>query len=1020
MFALRIEKGLVRMGANTAVLRRLLCGTALVAVAGIEPASAAAAQPQSPVNAMAQGVATAAEPQEPQATQTPIVITGSRIPRTNLTAVSPVTVVPSAEIKLEGAVAIEELLNQLPQVRPGQGLFVSDGATGTAEVDLRGLGPARTLVLINSRRVGPGDKTVPDINSVPASLIQRIEVLTGGAAAVYGSDAVAGVVNFILDTGLRGLRVDAQASFFQHNNDIGPPWKDLLAEAGINHPSGNVADGGRQDINAAFGHSFLDDRAHVTVYGGYRNVSEITQDRRDYSACAFGIVGEANPNITSCSGSEAAFPGNFFTFFDVFQLGPDRTFEPGFVPYNFAPFNYFQRSDRRYTGGGFADFEISQAIHPYLEVMYMDDRSLAQIAPSADFLTTQTINCDNPLLSVQQRSLVCFPGNFVGEEQGGAPIEFVDPVTGGSYLRGSLFIGRRNVEGGPRQDDLRHKNLRLVGGLKGDLGRGVVYDVSYISTDASTRGVVTGDLSVTRMRRALDVINDPQTGQPVCRSVRTGEDADCVPWDIFVLGGVTPQVVAYMDTESTRRTKVTEKVANANSTIDLGEWALRSPWSDETPSINFGAEYRKDRLDFDPDEAARSGDLVGTEARFPIHGAVTIKELFGEIRLPLVTKHLVESLTFEGGYRHSWYRNSESNFRADAYKLALDLTAVRGLRLRASQQRAVRAPNIAELFTSIDSYEFPNDPCAGSSPDATFEECARTGVSAAQYGHILAVPDAGLRGYNAIFGGNPDLQPETATTRTIGIVLEPRFVPGFNLTVDWWDIDLKGWIFEIGAEVIMDTCIRTGDPLFCGRVHRDSSGSLWLSHQGFVDDRNANIGTLKTRGIDVGANYVRKLGRYGKMNLGFLGSRQTKNVAEFAGISVACLGRFGFPCPTPFPRWRHTARVTWEPASHFSLSLNWRHIAAVDLASIKLRPEEPFYPGDATIGAQNYLDLATLFRITPNYELRLGVNNLLDRSPPVLGGTANTASGQGTNGNTYPSLYDALGRYFFVGVAVNH
>src|SRR4029453_14306045 len=204
------------------------------------------------------------QPLEPTETP-PIIITGSRIPRTNLAAVSPVTMVRQDEIKLRGTVAIEELLNQLPQVRGGQSLFVSNGATGTAEVDLRGLGPARTLVLINGRRLMPGDTTVPDINTVPATLIQRVEVLTGGAAAVYGSDAVAGVVNFILDTRLDGLRLDGQVSVFQHNNRIGSPWKGLLIEDGIQFPTGNVADGRRQDINGAFGRSFFDDRAHLTL-----------------------------------------------------------------------------------------------------------------------------------------------------------------------------------------------------------------------------------------------------------------------------------------------------------------------------------------------------------------------------------------------------------------------------------------------------------------------------------------------------------------------------------------------------------------------------------------------------------------------------------------------------------------------------------------------------------------------------------------------------------------------------------
>jgi iron complex outermembrane recepter protein len=217
-----------------------------------------------------------------------IVVTGSRIPRPNLTAVSPVTVIGDEEVKLEGAIMAEELLNQLPQVAPSQGSFISNGATGTATVDLRNLGPARTLVLINGRRLGPGDPTSPvaDLNVIPTSLIQRVEVLTGGASSVYGSDAVSGVINFILETRLNGLRVDGQASVFQHDNRNGSGLVEALEARGFPYPSGNSVDGGRQDINLAYGKSFLDGRAHATVYAGYRKLTEVRQDARDYSACA--------------------------------------------------------------------------------------------------------------------------------------------------------------------------------------------------------------------------------------------------------------------------------------------------------------------------------------------------------------------------------------------------------------------------------------------------------------------------------------------------------------------------------------------------------------------------------------------------------------------------------------------------------------------------------------------------------------------------------------------------------------
>src|SRR5690348_7183562 len=742
-----------------------------------------------------------AAPQEPA-----IIITGSRIPRTNLTAVSPVSVISDKEVKLEGTTNVEELLNSLPQVAPSQGEFVSNGSFGTATVDLRGLGSVRTLVLVNGHRLMPGDPRdpSPDINVIPASLIQRVEVLTGGAAAVYGSDAVAGVVNFILDKRLEGIRVDGEVTYFQHDNRNSLDQQ-LLADANIPFPRGSVADGRRQSIDVTVGHGFFDDRAHLMLYGGYRQIADLRQDSRDYSDCTL-TVDRPTRSILQCGGSDVGFPGNFFdNLNNVYQVTQDRTFVPGDVPYNFGPWNFYQRPDTRYTAGGFFDADISNAVSPYVEAIYMKDRSVAQIAPSGDFGETTTINCDNPLLSDQQRSLICRPGNFVGEnpifdDEGnvigidGSPQTFVDPVTGNSYFRGALAIGRRNVEGGPRQDDLQHESLRLLGGVKGELGRGISYDASYLYGRVTLTRQYLNDVSITKLDRAVDVVTDPATGQPVCRSVLTGEDPSCVPWDIFALGQVTQAATDYIGVTVNMHGAFNERIANVNSTIDLDRWGIKSPLASDAPAINLGAESRKDEFEYDPDELARTGDVAGFgSAEFPVDGSIEVKELFGEARIPLITDHIVQRLAFEGGYRKSWYNNGSGRFTANSSKLALDLTAVEGLRLRASQQRAIRAPNVQELFTPVQLQSFDRDPCAGPTPDATEAQCAATGVTPAQYGHILAASQTSF-GYNSQVGGNVDLQPEIARTRTIGLVLQPRFIPRFNATVDWWDIQLKGAI----------------------------------------------------------------------------------------------------------------------------------------------------------------------------------------------------------------------------------
>jgi iron complex outermembrane receptor protein len=974
----------------------------------------------------------------------PILITGSRIPRIDLTAVSPVAIVKGDEFKLVGATNVEELLNQLPQVNPSQGEFVSAGAAGIATVDLRGLGAARTLVLVNGHRLMPGDPRflVPDINSIPASIVQRVEVLTGGAAAIYGSDAVAGVVNFVLDTEIEGLRVEGQIGAYQHDNRDRFAQQ-LLDQRQLPYPIGCVIDGRRENVSVAFGRNFFDGRAHVTLYGGYRQIAAVTQDQRDHSACPITarIVDQRPSSILECGGPIVSYPGNYFdNFGNVYQVTADRTFMPGMTRFNSSPWNLIQRPDRRYTAGGFANFDLARAVQAYAEVMAMKDRSLWQVGPSGDFTNTETINCNNPLLSDQQRSLICKEGNFIGEtpiRDGdgnlvkviGNPTPFVDPVTGKTYSRAWLLIALRNIEARPIQDELEHKSVRLLGGFKGDLGRGVTYDATYLFGRVTLDRQYRNNYSVTRLGRALDVVSDPSTGEPICRSVLIARalgpsapdaDSDCVPWDVFATGQVTPQSIAYLTIPPSMRGSFKEQVGNANATVQLDRWGIGSPWSDEASAINAGAEYRKDAIQFDPGEFSRIGDIAGFgEEVFPIRSSIETKEIFGEARIPLVTDELVQRLAFEGGVRKSWYRNSRSKFSSDAYKLALDLTVLSGLRFRASQQGANRAPNILELFAPVQPDSFLRDPCAGAAPKASQEECALTGVTAAQYGNVATV-NASRFGYHAILGGNENLQPETAITRAIGIVLQPRLLRGFNATVDWWDIRLKGAISRIGAQAIIDSCISSGDRILCDRIHRDPSGSLWLGN-GYVDDRQANIGGLRVRGIDASADYSVPPGRLGSASFEFRGAYILRWMVDNGGLSTPydCAGLFGAPCGMQ-PRWKHTARVTWNTVHRISLSFQWRHLGDVKLAALdpKFNLTDEVSPAYAQLPMENYFDVATVLRARKGLELRLGVNNVLDREPPLV--VSNTAAGDGPfNANSYPEWYDPLGRFAFASLTLD-
>jgi outer membrane receptor protein involved in Fe transport len=347
----------------------------------------------------------------------------------------------------------------------------------------------------------------------------------------------------------------------------------------------------------------------------------------------------------------------------------------------------------------------------------------------------------------------------------------------------------------------------------------------------------------------------------------------------------------------------------------------------------------------------------------------------------------------------------------------LDLTPISGLRLRASQQRAIRAPNIQELLAPPQPDGFSHDPCAGVVPDASPAECARTGVTGAQYGHITKVN--GSFGYNAVIGGNDQLLPETATTRAIGVVLQPRLLPGLSATIDWWDISLKGAISKIGAQTIVDTCIAGGNAIFCSRIHRDATGSLAVGG-GQVDNRLANLGGLRVRGIDGNANLTVTLARWGSANFNFRGSYVMRWIVDNGGLSMPydCAGLFGSPCAIQ-PRWKHSAQATWTTRGAIGVSLQWRHLSGLSLAALdpNFNLTDQVSAAGTRLGAQDYVDLATVFRLRKGLQLRLGINNVLDRQPPLVVG--NTPAGDTAFfGNTYPQWYDPLGRYMFATVSI--
>lgn len=1097
----------------------LLVGASMLATPAFAqdaPVDPAAQPPSGPVEAQPAPAesATGAPVEETK----DIVVTGTRIPQANLESAAPVTVVSNQDFKLQGTSRVEDLLNSLPSVGASQASGVSNGASGTAEVDLRYLGSKRTLALINGRRMVPGDPNsttqAADLNFIPSSLIKRAEVLTGGASSVYGADAVAGVVNFIMDTTFEGIRFDGQYSFYQHSNgnpSLGTTCFDrqlnagcaaggdsqsmqsILSGRGFTAPKGSVVDGGAFDGTVTIGTGFDDGRGHAVAYFGYRNVNPVLQGRRDYSACVIQeSVRSLNgfyPNVfgprnVRCGGSATANPGNaliFTTYTTATENGATITVQtstvagigPGtFTPsniYNFGPLNYFQRPDERYIGGVFANYEVTPAIKPYLEFMFMDDHTLAQIAPSGDFGNTLTINCDNPLLGGgvgglpgDQFDTLCgagslnlingFVGNFplaVGApynpNQGAAPIDFVNTVPGGTdYNRAYFQLLRRNTEGGPRIADLTHTSYRGVLGSKGDLGDTWSYDAYYQYGRTNYSLVYKNEFSTARLNRALDIVDDPTIAntvaspfQPVCRSVLDGSDPTCVPYDVFTGAAPSQASINYLNVFGVVQGRTSEQIAHADFTATLGDYGIQTPWAEDGVGINLGTEYRKEKLALNPDQSFQTGDLTGQGApTLPVDGSFRVIEFFGEAQVPIVQKNFIHDLTLGLGYRRSYYElMTGRKYDTDTYKVSLEFAPIQDVRFRAAYNRAVRAPNIQELFApQFVGLDGSNDPCAHTIANTDYG-CIAQGLIAGTGG-----PTPNPAGqYNGLLGGNPNLDPETATTKTLGVILQPSFIPRLAFTIDYWNIKVEDAIQGFGADAILSACTTqttatTVSPA-CALVHRDPSGSLWLTSNGFVTDTPNNEGRVKTDGFDFNGSYSYPFD-FGNLSASFNGT-WLKHYKVDNGLTEEydCAGFYGSICSgaavasgAPMPHWRHKMRTTLNMKNGIGVSLQWRMVGKVTAETTQdnetLHGEWPIDPG-VHIGAQHYFDLATTFTFGDHYNFRLGVNNILDNDPPLVTGGSASLGGSNLcpagpcNGNTYPGTWDALGRYIYAGVTLD-
>jgi iron complex outermembrane receptor protein len=980
-----------------------------------------------------------------------VVVTGSRLRTPNETAISPITSISAVDLQQTGLTRVEDVLNNLPMVFAGMNSTTSNGADGTASVDLRGLGNQRTLVLVNGLRLGPGSasggRNFSDINQVPAALIERVDVLTGGASAVYGADAVAGVVNFVLNTHFEGIRVDAGYHFNQHDNKDQAGVASVVSAGGDALPTSNVNTGFGKNVSILMGSNFSDNKGNVTAYLTYDNQGPTLQSKFDYSACT---LAPSSATTLACTGSGTAAKngagGHFYasnasgvSFIHHTVDGLTGVFRPLAGPtddYNFGPLNYYQTPNERWTAGAFLNYDVNAHVNVYSSIMYMRNQQNAQIAPSGDFFQNSFIPCADPLLTAQELATLCTPGNLA---QQGNPFE---TYNGTNYPGLNFVIGRRNVEGGPRIATFTTASAREVIGLKGDFGDAWTYNVyaQHSSVDDSNGNL--NYLSNNNIDQALNVLPGPNG--PVCGGpsspVNNGPlvgagtgftpNPKCAPWNIWVPNGVTPAALAFMSVPLLLEGTVTEYVADGSVTGDLGKYGAKLPWADQGLQLNVGAEWRQESTNFLPDFLSQQGSAAGSGGpTVPISGGFTVREAFTEMRLPIASHQpFAEDFSLEGGYRYSKY---SEGFDTNTYKLGLEWAPVRDVRVRGSFQRAVRAPNIGELFApqavgldgSIDPCASPlANPANPTGPLAngtTFAQCAASGVTAPQYGHIL--PNTAPQ-YNGLAGGNPLLVPEVADTYTVGLVLQPRMVPNLTLSFDYFDIKIKNVIGAIGANNIINDCISLG--LLCGQVHRDATGSLWRTNTGYIIDTTVNEGELKTDGLDVKGSYRQTVGGFGSLLLSLEGTKLKDLVTTpVAGAaSYDCKGFWGPICGGGNPDWRSVLNLTWStPWDGLDLNVRWRYFGSdtVEFLSTSKLLAAPAYLPLAHIPAYSWFDLTGTFNVYKNVRLELGVNNIADKVPPLAVGTSCTTSsgggnsGANCNGNTFPGVYDSMGRYLF-------
>jgi len=1000
-----------------------------------------------------------------------IIITGTRISNQNVYAASPVMSIGESEIGLNLTPNIERIFRDLPMTIPGDGESVNNGTSGQATLDLRGLGPERSLILIDGKRLSPYDiNGIVTTDVIPVNMLKRVDIVTGGASAVYGSDAMSGAVNFILRDDFRGFEFD-----------IGYSSTDSDA----------ATFGGGEDTrfqSVLFGVGFDDDRGSMVIGASHTDRGAILLGERQFGL--FGVSSTSGSGLGSppaeptadCSGntefttahdtgvgSTTAIPvtlnlrsGNAYQFRDNGDLILGEC-----ARFNFNPFNYYQTPQERWQATTIVSYDYNDSVEFYARATFSSNSSDFQIAPSGTFGTAFTIPVMNPFFNAGARTTIVDDLNtgaalFVTTQQDDiATLQAImnptqdeldtlaatqmaladDPLgflsVGIQDLDGNDVFDatdsftstarRRTLELGPRTGIFNTDYYQYVLGIRGSLIGAMDawnYDVSYQYGESDFVETRDGFTNLTNLAVGINTVDPDICITP--QGVVTGPP--CSPINIFgPFGSITDQQRDdgfFIAIASDLRLATQEIMhASMDGTID----AVKIPWADDGLSLAFGLEHSELSATSSPDEclklapASCQGGAGGN--RLPVAGAYESDEYFIEAILPIVQgKSGLENVSLELGFRGADY---DVQGNTESWKAGISWEVIEGLRFRAMQQQAVRVPNVGELFrpvtTGLDNATL--DPCSigptGHVPPAAgtdlFNLCvsAGTGMLPSQVGTVADIISGQI---NIFQGTNPNAlpKPEQADTTTFGVVWDTDFIgflTGLSVSLDYYNIEIKDYIDSPTGQESLDLCYVLNDPITCAGIVRigGSFGETATGTPSFF----TNFVSYDAEGLDLVVNTGWEAGNIGDFAVSWTAHQYMTNEFQTTALSsvVDCKGRYGTSCD-PVPEFRSVFRVSWARDS-LDASLLWRHIASMDAQT---EEASTLFAEFRSVDSQNYLDFNIGYTYKDWGRFSFLVRNLADEDPPILGNA--TGSTSFNSGNTFPSLYDTMGRTYTVNLKV--